>query len=268
LKAQIFHYDTTHTACTESTTELYISSCKIELPIVIDTGASNSITPIPSDFVDGIIHKADLQALSQLNGTTPVCGQGLVKWPIEDVDGTRRTITTDAYHVPDAGIRLFSPQVYINKHKTANMKIDHNGILFTLRCGTVLRFPFNKSNNLPFMLTEKSLRSWKDSHLSSSAQLFSSQGIYTSLIDRSVLQRDNFNLNPAQQELLTWHCRWCHCDLNRVRMILARPRQPKQAELTGELVCQMVERRRRRNNKVDPRQIPIDRFFSLTNRIE
>jgi hypothetical protein len=28
------------------------------------------------------------------------------------------------------------------------------------------------------------------------------------------------------------------------------------------------EQRRRRNNKVDPRQIPIDRFFSLTNRIE
>jgi hypothetical protein len=76
---------------------------------VTDTGASNSITPITSDFVHGIIHKADLQALSQVNGTTPVCGQGLVKWPIEDVDGNRRTITTDAYYVPGAGIRLFSP---------------------------------------------------------------------------------------------------------------------------------------------------------------
>jgi hypothetical protein len=105
LKAQIFHYDTTFTAGTESTAEIYIS----ELPIVIDTGASNSITPITSDFVHGIIHKADLQALSQVNGTTPVCGQGLVKWPIEDVDGNRRTITTDAYYVPGAGIRLFSP---------------------------------------------------------------------------------------------------------------------------------------------------------------
>jgi hypothetical protein len=240
LKSHVFHYDATSTTDTELTTAIYISSCKTELPIVIDTGASNSITPIPSDFVNGIIHKADLQALSQVNGTTPVCGQGPVEWPIEDVDGNRRTITTDAYYVPDAGIRLFSPQVYINKHKSANMQIDHNGIRFTLKCGTVLRFPFNKSNNLPFMLTEKSLRSRKDSHLSASAQLFTTQGIYTSLIDRSVLNRDNFNLNPAQQELLTWHCRWCHCDLNRVRMILARPRQPKQAEATGELVRQMV----------------------------
>jgi hypothetical protein len=91
-------------------TKIYILSGKTELPIVIDTGASNSITPIPTDFVNGIIHKADLQSLTQVNGTTPVCGQGPVQWPIEDVVGTRRTITTDAYYVPDAGIRLFSPQ--------------------------------------------------------------------------------------------------------------------------------------------------------------
>jgi hypothetical protein len=206
LKAQVFHYDTTITSGSESATEIYISSCKTELPIVIDTGASNSITPIPTDFVDGIIHKANLQSLTQVNAATPVCGQGPVKWPIEDVIGTRRTITTDAYYVPDAGIRLFSPQVYISKNKTANMQIDHNGICFTSKCGTLFCFPFNKSNNLPFMLTETSLRVQTDSHLSSLAQLFSNKGFYTSLIDRSVLNCDNFNLNPAQQELLTWHC--------------------------------------------------------------
>ena len=240
LKSQVFHYDTTLNNNTDSTLEIYVSSVDGELPIVIDTGASNSITPIASDFVGGVINKADLQSLTQVNGTTPVCGQGPVNWPIEDVDGVRRTITTDAYFVPDARIRLFSPQVYIGNNKTSNMLIDHNGIRFTLKCGTVLRFPFNKGNNLPFMLTETSLRARKRSHLTSSVQVLSSKGMYTSLIDRSVFNRDNFNLNPAQQELLKWHCRWCHCDFNRVRMILARPRQPKGAEETGELVRQMV----------------------------
>jgi hypothetical protein len=242
LQAQVFHYDTTLNNCTDDTLEIYISSCSKELPIVIDTGASGSITPIASDFVNGI-HKADLQSLNQVNGKTPVCGQGLVEWPIEDVEGTRRTITTEAYYVPDAGIRLFSPQVYIGTNKTANMHIDHNGIAFTLKCGTLLRFPFNKGNNLPFMLTERALQSRKESHLTSSSLVVLSNReltAYNSLIDRSVFNRDNFNLNPAQQELLKWHCRWCHCDLNRVRMILSRPRQSKHSSTTGEFIPQIV----------------------------
>jgi hypothetical protein len=120
------------------------------------------------------------------------------------------------------------------------MQIDSNGILFTLKCGTVLNFPFNQSNNLPFMLTESSLRSRKPAHISSSISTLSGKSIFTSLIDRSVFNRDNFNLNPSQQELLKWHCRWCHCDLNRVRMILSKPHQPKGSASCGELVRQIV----------------------------
>jgi hypothetical protein len=73
-----------------------------------------------------------------------VCGQGEVNWDIEDVDGTRRRINTDTYYVPDVGIRLFSPQVYINANKSSLMQIDRNGILFTLKCGTIFRFPSNR----------------------------------------------------------------------------------------------------------------------------
>jgi hypothetical protein len=97
---------------------------------------------------------------------TPVCGQGLVEWPIEDLNGTCRTITTEAYYVPDAGIRLFSPQVYIGTNKTANMHVGNNGIAFTLKCGTLLHFPFIKGNNLPLMLTERSLLSLARAHIS------------------------------------------------------------------------------------------------------
>jgi hypothetical protein len=240
LKAQVFHYDTTSGNIDETTTEIYVSSCDDELPIVIDTGASNSITPIASDFVDGIINKADLQSLKQVNGTTPVCGQGEVNWDIEDVEGTRQRINTDAYYVPDAGIRLFSPRVYTNANKNSSMQIDSDGILFTLQCGTFLSFPFNQSNNLPFMLTESSLRSRKSTHITSSISTLSRKSIFTSLIDRSVFNRDNFNLNPSQQELLKWHCRWCHCDPNRVRMILSKPHQPKGSVSRGELDRQIV----------------------------
>jgi hypothetical protein len=169
-----------------------------------------------------------------------VCGQGEVNWDIEDAEGTCQRINTDAYYVPDAGIRLFSPQVYINANKNSSMQIDSDGILFTLQCGTILSFPFSQSNNLPFMLTESSLRSRKSTHITSSISTPSSKSIFTSLIDRSVFNRDNYNLNPSQQELLKWHCRWCHCDLNRVRIILSKPHQPKGSTSRGELVRQIV----------------------------
>jgi len=49
-----------------------------------------------------------------LNGqTTSVQGSGTIEWDIEDQLSKRDTIITTAYHVPQANIRLFSPQVYI-----------------------------------------------------------------------------------------------------------------------------------------------------------
>ena len=241
LKSQVFHYDTTLNNCNDTTPAIYVSCCDNEPPVVIDTGASGSITPLGSDFVDGIINKADLQELKQVNGSTDVCGQGEVKWDIEDINGIQRSIRTEAYYVPDAGIRLFSPQVYIGKNKTAKLIIDYTGIRFTLKCGTTMQFPFNKSNNLPFMLTKKSLTDRKQSNLTTSVLSLTNKGAFSSsFIDRSVFNRDNFNMNPAQQELLKWHCRWCHCDLNRVRMILSKPHQPKGSSERGEIVRQMV----------------------------
>ena len=103
LKSQVFHYDSSLDDCTDSTSDIYVSSCFDDLPIVIDTGASNSISPKASDFV-GMIEKSDLASLKQVNGTTPVCGEGKVCWKIEDFNGTRRSVTTEAYYVPSATI--------------------------------------------------------------------------------------------------------------------------------------------------------------------
>ena len=83
-----------------------MSSRNTDLPIVIDTGASNSISPIGFDFM-GEVKKSGLSTLKQVNGTTPVASQGGVQWNIEDFYGTRRSIITYAYFVPEAQIRLF-----------------------------------------------------------------------------------------------------------------------------------------------------------------
>ena len=90
-------------------------------------------------------------------GTTPVYGEGEVLWDIEDFYETRRSVITDAYFVPSATIRLFSPQVYIGTNSTTNMTLDRSGLQLTLKCGTILDFPISLSNNLPLMLTQNSL---------------------------------------------------------------------------------------------------------------
>jgi hypothetical protein len=90
LKSQVFHYDKTLSNCDDDTPAIYVSCCENEPPVVIDTGASCSITPLGSDFVNGIVNKADLKELKQVNGSTDICGQGLVNWEIEDVNGIQR----------------------------------------------------------------------------------------------------------------------------------------------------------------------------------
>jgi hypothetical protein len=93
---------------------IYHSNKPDELPIVIDTGASCSITPMHSDFI-GTIDPSDVPTLNNISGTTSVVGQGTIEWNIQDAKGIVKPIQTTAYYVPQATIRLFSPQVYIKE---------------------------------------------------------------------------------------------------------------------------------------------------------
>ena len=58
--------------------------------------------------------------------------------------------------------------------------------------------------------------------------------VHNNLIEHRIFKQDNFNLDPSQQELLKWHYRWSHVNLDRVRMILVRPHQPKGSSDCGE----------------------------------
>ena len=86
------------------------------LPIVIDSGASCSLTPNKNDFI-GDIRPATINELRGLSNTTKVLGVGTVEWTIRDVFGAVRTLKTEAYYVPEANIRLFSPQTYFMNNK-------------------------------------------------------------------------------------------------------------------------------------------------------
>ena len=133
------------------------TSCRTgELPIVIDTGASMSITPVLSDFAVHPTPSTTKSLGSLTTAKTTISGEGMATWLIKDFNGITRSLSTTAYYVPDATIRLFSPQVYIRENPTnSSLLLDSEGIAMTLTCGTILRFPLQKGSNLPIILTQK-----------------------------------------------------------------------------------------------------------------
>jgi hypothetical protein len=81
---------------------IYVSSNKDDLPIVIDTGASCTITPSLSDFTSQPT-TTDTTTLGSLTTVqTKVAGQGLIEWDIEDVNGVVKKLRTTSYYVPDS----------------------------------------------------------------------------------------------------------------------------------------------------------------------
>jgi hypothetical protein len=112
------------------------------IPIVFDTGASTSVTPLRSDFVHDLAQPS-ISALNGLKVHIDVVGSGLVQWTIIDLYGTIRTIRTMAHFVPEAKIRLFSPQVYFQEKNEGFCELTKNRLKLTLPEGTDLEFPYN-----------------------------------------------------------------------------------------------------------------------------
>ena len=132
------------------------------LPIVIDSGASCSLTPNKHDFI-GDIRPATISELRGLSNTTKVLGVGTVEWTIRDVFGAVRALKTEAYYVPEANIRLFSPQMYFHEQQKGQLVMNHSNTMLCLADGSTLVFPYNSQNNFldPKLQDGKKLPKWQ-----------------------------------------------------------------------------------------------------------
>jgi hypothetical protein len=123
-----------------STTASVYSAHKDDcVPIVIDTGASVSVTPVLTDFL-GPLRPCATANLKGISGTTEVIGEGTVNWLVRDMFGNKRKISATAYYVPEASIRLFSPQTYFKEKKAGSLQITHDPTTLTLKYGSLLDF--------------------------------------------------------------------------------------------------------------------------------
>ena len=136
------------------------------LPIVIDTGASRSITPRREDFISFEPH---LSKVEGINSTTEVAGKGYVKWNITDQHNCTSEVVTFAYYMPSANIHLYSPQSHFRNSKSGKLLCTWNEVRLYLPKDLnndgfpvlsrepedveYMSFPYHPNSNLTCMLT-------------------------------------------------------------------------------------------------------------------
>jgi hypothetical protein len=122
------------------------------IPIIWDSGASVSITPIKSDF-------ANLEPPSrtiQLRGIArhlTIEGQGTVAWSLHDASGSLRTLLLPAYYVPSIKVRLLSTTSLLQTYPNESIQVLANRLILSgLKSdptrGTITAF-VNPHTNLP-----------------------------------------------------------------------------------------------------------------------
>jgi hypothetical protein len=192
------------------------------IPIIIDTGASISISPTISDFV-GPIRPPSIDRLQGLGDGCQVDGEGTIEWEIRDVVGTIRTLRTSGYLARKAPIRLFSPQTYFKEQEDGYMHVDCQRTELTLHDGTLLTFPY-ADNNIPYMMSAwQPIVGVKPKDCSTLTN--------SKIVGMSVGEEMNQNLTPKQKELLLWHWKLGHCHFGWIQRLASEPRNGRRKVL-------------------------------------
>ncbi|CAJ1944839.1 unnamed protein product [Cylindrotheca closterium] len=159
------------------------------------------LTPNLEDFVTKLI-ACGTTSLNGLSSKIPVLGVGEVKWKVRDLHGAIKSICVNAYYVPDAQIRLLSPQSYFQQHRSSHVCFDGKQVKMTLPDGESLFFLYQPSNNLHMMLPPNCLMeeaahiitNEEEEHLDDNMSVFLNVG-----------HDNNANLTRAEKKLLLWH---------------------------------------------------------------
>lgn len=178
-------------------------------PLVLDSGASISITPVLSDFVNGL-QPSPIPAVHGIQTSSPVMGAGQVHWKLQDITGNVQTISTFELYLPTAHVRLFSPQHYFRNSKSGNVILDNTTTYFKCHDKSApIEFPYHSDNGLPVIMKD----------LTSTPSLLSSIFPF-SVFNATIMHSDNSNLTAAQKELLHWHHRLGHVNMRWIQQLL------------------------------------------------
>ena len=224
----------------------YVQEEKRGAPIIFDSGASVSITPYLSDFVDGSLNQSvDAIGSAQIQGisaSTAVKGVGKIRLIVYTDTGAKREIVTQALFVPQARIRLLSVCRYRDEHRgqRCSFVLDDDGCRFTLPLsigGGTITFNYRDTNYIP-KTTAYAQRFGKSIRQKHNALM--------------VLDNSNVNLTAAQKELLRFHFCLGHFNMGWIqRLITKKILHTTVANVTSKnaqcpcMACQLAKQTRR-----------------------
>jgi hypothetical protein len=181
---------------------VYLGLNTADAPIVVDSGASLSISRHQGDFV-GEIEQVN-STIQGISTVTKIEGVGTVRWIFKDVFGTIKIIETRAYYIPDAGVRLFSPQVYFQEQQAGSYLMTSTNTVLTTADGCALTLRYQLGSNLPMVAPSAvcALSHVDHSRVNLSFEDISSDSVACSL---SLVDKENQNLSAPEKELLEEH---------------------------------------------------------------
>ena len=176
-------------------------------PVIFDTGASLGITFDKNDF-DGplTVPEGDLRLGGMAQGLK-IAGVGPVTWTFRNPDGSEVKIRSQCYYVPEAKVRLISPQRLFNKNKGVTGKFEGDEDTFTLQFngGHRLVVEYDDRNHLPI------------GYATVGDDL---QPMINPQANLSLFDETNQNITAGHRLLLNWHGRFGHLNFPAVQRIL------------------------------------------------
>eukprot|EP00804_Cyclotella_cryptica_P029108 CCRYP_005282-RA/>CCRYP_005282-RA protein AED:0.23 eAED:0.21 QI:0/0/0/0.75/0/0/4/0/1154 len=170
-------------------------SDSVDPPLIVDSGASCCISPCKGDFES---YSQSSAKIKDLSGTNAVGGEGILRWHVLDCNGRAQTISIKGYHIPNASVRLLSPQA-LYKSLGGHGEQDLMKYLLMLPENVILDAPYGRANLpiLPMRSPENTSCFW--------SRCFSFHTSEQDVWARNILASSNQNPTLAQKELLLWH---------------------------------------------------------------
>ena len=234
--------------------------------VLVDTGASSSVTGKREDFLDDYVELTSPGQLGNLGKMIEVVGYGTVAWTIKADDGKTRTLELRCLHVPSAHMRIASTQDILKSYPDETITARANEVVLSGSEYTpAVTVQIDPQSGVPefTMVEEPNIESPQDPEppAPGPAQVFSASEIFKKgdlNATRNLLESRNINLDDPSKELLGWHYKLVHVSMKRIQWMMrqgllatterAKRLHTRAAQLTILplcVACQFAKQRRR-----------------------
>jgi hypothetical protein len=193
------------------------------LSLILDTGASISVTNCIADFV-GPVRPVQHTTLQGIAAGLAIKGIGMARYHIRDDTGNSRDYTIPGVlYVPDCPSRLVCPRQLLAStgNSGATMTVSAHSVRLHLAASTI-PIPYHGQSFLPILYTTPTMACYQTfcQHAATSPPAASSPDATphgTSGASTTVLCRDPLPaLSSAQRTKLLWHRRLNHASFDRI----------------------------------------------------